>query len=241
MNRLLSISGVCTGFFGLLLVLVVPAVSAATGAPLGATGETTTSAGDTADFEKTPLDAGVTGDKDVSAGNKTPNENLNDKLSPPYWDIAQVVISLVVVVGFIVAAAWAFKRFSPRTSSMFSNEFVKVLARTYIGPRQAVCLVKLPGKILVVGSSPQALTTLGEISDPAEVERVLGLVEKGSSNSATAAFKNILKAVTGGHNDSHERIGDAAGDQVGLERAVSGISDRISRLSRKLETYERDI
>jgi len=146
-----------------------------------------------------------------------------------YWDMLKVAGWLLLVVGLVLGSAWTIKRFMPRTSAMFSSEYLKILARTYVGTRQAICLVKVPGKLLVVGSTQQSLRTLAEIDDPAEVERVLGELESRSPQSATRSFRELLSGVTGG-GESRDRLSEAE-----LAAALESVSDRVARLNSRLE------
>jgi flagellar biosynthetic protein FliO len=155
-------------------------------------------------------------------------------VSPPYVEMIKLAASLAIVLGLVAAAAWGLRRLMPRTSSMFSSETVKVLARSYLGPRQMICLVSVGGKLLVVGSTQTSVATLAEIDDPEEVERIRAAVEAGSSHSATRTFKTILSTVTG------RRVKDA-GFEADVAAAVSEVSDRVAVLNRKLEAYESDL
>lgn len=180
------------------------------------------------DIEKTPIG--------LADGARPAGEEDNEPLTPPYLDMLRLMGSLALVIGLVVAAAWGLKRLAPRSSGMFSSETVKVLARTYLAPRQMVCLLKVPGKLLVVGSTAGGIATLAEIADPVEVERVLGSFEKSSARGASATFRNLLASVTGGGEDSrsaHEEAG--AG---GLAATVDRVSDRIAVLNNRLEVFE---
>ncbi len=175
-----------------------------------------------ADFENTPLP--VSGQ--APAPPSIPPVDLLDTL--------KLVVPLVVVIGLVVVAAWAFRRFAPRTSSMFSSDLMKILARTYLAPRQVLYLVRVPGKVLVIGSTQQSLTPLAEITDPAEVERLLALFEKNSPKGATETFRSFISAASspGGAKGSAESE---------LASTVENVSERVALLSRKLEDFEKDL
>jgi flagellar biogenesis protein FliO len=51
---------------------------------------------------------------------------------------------------------------------------LEVLGRASLSPRQAVTLVRVGDRVLILGTGPQgAPTHLGEVTDPAELARIL--------------------------------------------------------------------
>ena len=60
-----------------------------------------------------------------------------------------------------------------------------------------VCLMKAPGRILVIGATQASISILSEITDPTEIERILGAAEAASPKGASAAFRELLGSVTG--------------------------------------------
>ena len=154
--------------------------------------------------------------------------------APPYMEMLKLGASLAVVLGLVAAAAWAFRRLMPRTSSMFSSQVLRVLARTHLGSRQMVSLVSVGGRLLVVGSTQASVTILAQIDDPEQVERIRSAIESSSSHSATGTFRNILSTVTG-------RRAKGAPFEAEVAEAVSEVSDRVAVLNRKLEDYERNV
>ncbi|MHC4711948.1 MAG: flagellar biosynthetic protein FliO [Planctomycetota bacterium] len=150
---------------------------------------------------------------------------------PPYVEMLKLAVSLGVVLALIVVCAWAFRRWAPRTASGFSSDTLKVIARTYLGPRQMVCLVRVPGRLLVVGSTQSAIATLAEISDPVEIEKVLASFEKRSAGSATETFRNLFASVTRGGSDGEGELAET----------VKNVTRRVASLTTKLEAYNREM
>jgi flagellar biogenesis protein FliO len=153
----------------------------------------------------------------------------SDASTPVDWlSTLRLVGSLAAVIGLVAATVWALRRFAPRAVRSYSSESLKLLARTYIGPKQTVCLLKAPGKLLVVGATQEAVSLLAEITDPAQIERILGEAEAASSKGASAAFRDLLSGVTG-----NRRRGRAAEEE--LAAAVSNVSTRFADLTRRLD------
>jgi len=141
-----------------------------------------------------------------------------------------VIVSLAAVIALVALIVWALRRFAPRAVRMYSSDNLKVLSRTFLGPKQMVCIVKAPGKVLVVGATQQSVTLLSEISDPAEVERIAGLYEAASSKGASAAFREIIAGISGSRKKDRATRED-------LSAAVNSVSDRFAGLAKKLEGF----
>ncbi len=152
----------------------------------------------------------------------------------PYMEMVRLAVSLGAVLSLVVGGAWAFKKFVPRTAGMFGSGPLKVIARTYLAPRQMVCLVSVPGKLLVVGSTQQSLSPLAEIDDPVEIERVLSLLETSSPRGASETFKNMMSSVSGRPSG-----GKAIEDD--LADTVESVSQRVALLNNRLEAYDKDM
>jgi flagellar protein FliO/FliZ len=85
----------------------------------------------------------------------------------PWWLCVQAAFWLVVVVVLIYALSYVARRvFGGSKTALDSGKLrVRVLARSHIGPRQTVSVIEVAGRLLVVGATPQTVTTLADISD----------------------------------------------------------------------------
>jgi flagellar biogenesis protein FliO len=106
--------------------------------------------------------------------------------------IVTVVVSLAVVLGLFWACAWLMRRGLPSTSRRLPAEVVDVLGRAPLAGRQQMHVLRFGNKLLLVCISASGVDTLGEITDPAEIDRVAGLCEQQQPQSATTAFKQIF-------------------------------------------------
>lgn len=109
----------------------------------------------------------------------------------PWWQqILGFLFKLALVIGLIVLGLSLFKRLSS-TNLALSNtrgRNLVVLESAHVTPQQALHLISLGGsRLLVVGSSPQGLTTLAEITDPQQVAPFLQ-GRKGNPSAFNQAF-----------------------------------------------------
>jgi flagellar protein FliO/FliZ len=74
-------------------------------------------------------------------------------------DLSGVVLSLVLVVGFIFAAAWVVRRMPLGFSR--GNGPLKVLAALPLGPRERLVLIEARGQELLIAVSPAGVFNVG--------------------------------------------------------------------------------
>ena len=101
--------------------------------------------------------------------------------------------SLAVVLGLFFAVAWAMRRGMPPGAAVLPREAVEVLGRTPLTPRQQAHLVRCGNKVLLVYLAQGVAETLTEITDPLEVDRLVGLCRQAHPQSTTASFRQILQ------------------------------------------------
>jgi flagellar protein FliO/FliZ len=74
-------------------------------------------------------------------------------------DLSGVLLSLVLVVGFILAAAWVVRRMPLGFTR--GNGPLKVLAALPLGPRERLVLVEARGEELLIAVSPAGVFNVG--------------------------------------------------------------------------------
>jgi flagellar biogenesis protein FliO len=117
--------------------------------------------------------------------------------------------SLAVVLGLFFVVAWLIRRAAPGGSAVLPKEVVEVLGRAVLTNRGQVQLVRCGAKLLLVSVTPTGVETLTEITDPEEVNRLVGLCREGQPNSATATFRQVFQHLAGQRPDSRFGVGSA--------------------------------
>jgi flagellar biogenesis protein FliO len=79
---------------------------------------------------------------------------------------------VLVLLGGMVALG---RKLLPRSAGMFRSPAVVVMGRSYLDPKRSVYLLKIGGRILVVGSSEGGLSCLSEVTDHEEVNNISAL------------------------------------------------------------------
>jgi flagellar biogenesis protein FliO len=108
--------------------------------------------------------------------------------------------ALSFVIALILILARLFRKHSPIFQQGLPPDALEVLGRRFLDQRQSIFLVRVASRILVVGSSPNGLHSLGEVADPVEVDLVAGLCRRESNQRGIGtSFLKLLKGQTAAH------------------------------------------
>ena len=110
--------------------------------------------------------------------------------------LTSVAGSLGVVLGMFCLLVWIVKRSSPKSAAILPKEVVEVFGRTALSQRQYAHVVRFGSKLLLVSVSPSGVESLAEISDMAEVERLVGLCQESQPGSVTQTFRQIFSQLS---------------------------------------------
>jgi flagellar biogenesis protein FliO len=141
--------------------------------------------------------------------------------------VVSVVVSLAVVLGLFFAIAWLMRRGMPSSARRLPGEVVEVLGRTPLAGRQQMHLLRFGNKLLLVCASATGVDTIGEITDPLEIDRLAGLCAAQEATSASATFKQIFGQL------GREKSADQAPPQVAAgpkSRRTSALDGEINRV-----------
>jgi flagellar biogenesis protein FliO len=73
------------------------------------------------------------------------------------------------------------------------EEVVSVLGRVPLAARQVAELVRVGNKLVLISITPHGAEPLTEITDPAEIDRLVGLCHQGAKGSSTEEFDQIFR------------------------------------------------
>jgi flagellar biogenesis protein FliO len=112
---------------------------------------------------------------------------------PSGWStLLSALGSLAVVLGLFLGVVWFLRRTSPKSMTALPSEVFEVLGRSPLAARQQAQLVRCGNKLLLISVTAGGAETLTEITEPAEVERLVGLCQQARPNSASASFRNLF-------------------------------------------------
>lgn len=172
------------------------------------------------------------------SGRDTPGESSGG------MSVLDLLAALGLVIGLIFAGRSVVRRMVPGGSAGRSNSAVQVLSRTTVAPRNHVLLLRVGGRVLIVGDSTAGLRTLGEMTEAEEVADLLSQVSSEKPGSVTAGFKQMLKGFNGAYGgdaearaladadaDAGQGVADMPGDdEFHIDRARDRVSGLLGRL-----------
>ncbi len=132
-----------------------------------------------------------------------------------WFDLLQTLIALGIVLVGICIVVWVLKRFVGHTPMMVDRRVGRVVGRLHLSPKNVIFLVHVADRILVVGTTPNAIACLAEISDPATVGQIV---------EGRRSFDESLK-----------RASRHIADESGAGGAPETIEEHIEDIDRQLE------
>ena len=73
--------------------------------------------------------------------------------------------ALALVLGLIGLAAYAARRFMPKTVGGGRPDAIRIIATKMLGGRRSLALVRVRGQTLLLGLTPQSISCLTEIHE----------------------------------------------------------------------------
>ena len=152
---------------------------------------TTTGANQTLDIEKQVVGKPRTSNSSPETASTHKNTGLGSTSAWRPW------LSLLVVLGLIGLCALLFRRLAFGGRAAHATPAVEILARSTVTPKHSVCLVKLGQRLLLVGISPNHMSSLLALDDPDEITHVMGQLEKRSPRSISNTFDRLFHRESG--------------------------------------------
>ncbi|MBX3414592.1 MAG: flagellar biosynthetic protein FliO [Pirellulales bacterium] len=129
--------------------------------------------------------------------------------------------SLAIVLGLFLLATWFLRRGAPSGASLLPRDALEMLGRAPLPGRQQMHLLRIGNKLLLVNVTQHGAETLTEITDPLEVDRLVGICQQRKPNSSTAAFQSVLDDL-GRYGDRDDFADDHNGTGRRATRATRG-------------------
>ena len=110
----------------------------------------------------------------------------------PEGVVRNTAVSLGLVLILFLGVAWFVKRAQPQSHAMLPTGVVEVLGRMPISQKQQLQLVRMGPKLLLVSSTGTGMQTLGEISDPTQVEQMIAMCQANRAGGITQSFRQVM-------------------------------------------------
>lgn len=191
---------------GLLLALLLVA------APLNATSA------------ELPQEAGMSRPAPVADSQRLDLPSYRDPESPlPGAGVtSQVFTALGTVLGLLALGVYLYKRLAIRgLPGARRDGTIQILARTYLGPKESLCLVQVGKDVLLLGQTASGITLLHTLP-----------------SSVSAASSGIDDATIGPSARTEDRVPSEFARERGV--ALAGLESRLRRLNKLWGTEVSD-
>lgn len=135
---------------------------------------------------------------------------------PKIESFATAGAGLAIVVGLFLVCMWLLRRSGPKPTSVLPTDAVAVLGRVPLAARNFAHLLQVGNKLVLVAITPDGVSPITEVTDPVEVQRLLGLCLHNNKQSTTAEFHNVLEKL------SKEPASGFLGNEVAASYASQG-------------------
>jgi flagellar protein FliO/FliZ len=120
--------------------------------------------------------------------------------TPSAGSLAQVTLSLVLVLAAVFAAAWLVRRL--KTFGKFGSGPIEIIADVSVGTKERAVLVQVGGKQLLLGVAPGRVTTLYVLDEPIAADQLKAKAAATQTDGMPGMpprpdFKSILKRSLG--------------------------------------------
>lgn len=111
--------------------------------------------------------------------------------------------ALAVVVTLIFAARWFLRRWGASGTTNLTGP-MEVIAKESVAPRQQLLLIRLGKRLVLIGTGSGAMSTLAEVTEPAEVDELMQAVKSAKDGS----FAGLLTRYAKGGSSANSTPGD---------------------------------
>ena len=135
------------------------------------------------------------------SGKKPRMASGEPKSAPPKTMISQftqdptvtTIAAMLFVFGLFLLAIWLVKRAAAKPASVLPEEVVSVLGRKQLAGREFCQLIRVGNKLVLVSVTSEGMKPITEVTDPVEVDRLLGICVQSSPNSSSDAFRQVFE------------------------------------------------
>lgn len=124
----------------------------------------------------------------------------------PKSSVFETFWPMLAVLGLIVICVAAIRKWLPQATRISGGSVINILARQYLSGKQSLALVKVGKRVVLVGVTPEAMSTLTEISDPEEIASLAASLQRGKVDSFSSALSRESLEAMDASDDADEVV-----------------------------------
>ena len=110
----------------------------------------------------------------------------------------KMVAALGVVLGGLFVVYYFTRRMTRSDGAGTRDKLIRVLANKFIGVKKNICMVEVPGSILILGVTNDRITLLSEIDDEKILERIAHAENTGLAPTFADHLNKLVSRVKTG-------------------------------------------
>ena len=107
----------------------------------------------------------------------------------------KMIAALGVVLGGLFVVYYFTRRMTRFNGAGTQDKMIRVLANKFIGVKKNICMVEVPGSVLILGVTNDRITLLSEIDDDAVLERIRHAENKGSAPTFSDHLNKLVSRI----------------------------------------------
>jgi flagellar protein FliO/FliZ len=163
-------------------------------------------------------------------------EDAESPLVPGAGAMVRMLLWLGLIVVLIYGGVYAFRRYVPTARNMFGGGAMKIIGRTYLGPKTCILLVKVGSRLVLVGVTPGGMSMLTEITEPHEVTAVTNEMASGAGPTG-AAFDRALDRRQ--EEIAAREFADATEATGAADAEVRDMRDELENITEKMNWWRK--
>ena len=107
----------------------------------------------------------------------------------------KMLAALGVVLGGLFVVYYVTRRMTRTDAGGGKDKLIRILANKFIGVKKNICMVEVPGSILILGVTHDRITLLSEIADDAVLDKIHHAESTGSAPSFSDHLNKIVSRI----------------------------------------------
>lgn len=170
-----------------------------------------------------------------SAGRGSPL--VGGEAEPGRQSLVRTLGALAGVVGLIVLLAWGYRSVAGGRLSLLNKlrrpGLIEVVSRTPLSARQALCLVRIGPRLVLIGQSPDNLRALDVIDDADLAAKLVGEATRARTGSSQAEFNDCLEREARGYQVAERELDERISPEgMKIADVHQGLKDTLRRIRR---------
>lgn len=204
----------------------VQRASASASVPAAVVVDTNAGASGAGDFESQPL-AFPASSRRAARPDTTRNETYS------LFSMVPALFYVLLVCGVFTVILYLAKKYLPGHRQLFSHPAMELLGRTHLDQKRYISLLRVGKRVIVLGISPDEISSLSEITDEEEITGILEVARPKTDAGLTLFQRMFQRHVVDA--ESAETRAVAAEKALEIEDQMSSLRERVRAIRQKEE------